>query len=129
MLLIGFARITPVSIVGRDAACSETAFPLTAMGTAVPIPRLGALPQTPPGTSPWTLLRFALFSAILRDYALAKTPRSPFTIERAGTTPRTQESGYTCVSRPMTVPGLSTLLQPISAKSPSIAPNFLRPVS
>ena len=50
-------------------------------------------------------------------------------MERAGTTPRTQESGYTCESRPMTVPGLSTLLQPIYAKSPIIAPNFLRPVS
>ena len=50
-------------------------------------------------------------------------------MECAGTTPRTQESGYTCESRPMTVPGLSTLLQPIYAKSPSIAPNFLRPVS
>ena len=49
--------------------------------------------------------------------------------KRAGTTPRTQESGYTCASRPITVPGLSTLFQPISAKSPSIAPNFLRPVS
>ena len=31
--------------------------------------------------------------------------------------------------RPTTVPGFSTLLQPTSTKSPSMAPNFFRPVS
>ena len=32
----------------------------------------------------------------------------------AGITPRTDDVGYTMVLRPMTVPGLSTLLQPTS---------------
>ena len=47
----------------------------------------------------------------------------------AGTTPRTLEVGYMFEPRHTTVPGLSTLLQPTSTLSPSIAPNFLRPVS
>ena len=43
-------RIKPVSIVGCFAACSETAFLPEVMGLP-PHTLLGALPQTPPGTS------------------------------------------------------------------------------
>ena len=47
----------------------------------------------------------------------------------AGTHPRTQDSGYTLLRGPITVPGLRTLLQPTSTRSPRMAPNFFRPVS
>ena len=33
------------------------------------------------------------------------------------------------VSRPTTAPGLRTVLQPTSTRSPRMAPNFFRPVS
>ena len=46
-----------------------------------------------------------------------------------GTYPLTLEIGYILVCRPITVPGLSTLLQPTSTKSPRTAPIFLSPVS
>ena len=44
----------------------------------------------------------------------------------AGTAPLTEERGYTEEFLPKTVPGFKTLLQPTSAKSPIIAPTFLR---
>jgi len=47
----------------------------------------------------------------------------------AGITPLTQLVGYTLQPLPRTVPGFRTELQPTSTLSPSIAPNFLRPVS
>ena len=47
----------------------------------------------------------------------------------AGITPRILERGYMLVFLPITVPGLRTLLHPISTKSPIIEPNFFRPVS
>jgi len=50
-------------------------------------------------------------------------------MQSGGTAPRTEDSGYTLVRRPITVPGFRTLLQPMSAKSPSVAPTFFRPVS
>ena len=37
-------------------------------------------------------------------------------------------AGVNHASRPITEPGLITELQPISARSPTIAPNFLKPV-
>ena len=39
------------------------------------------------------------------------------------------DRGYTLEPRPTTVPGFNTLLQPTSTLSPSMAPNFFRPVS
>jgi len=47
----------------------------------------------------------------------------------SGTNPRTELSGYITASFPTIVPGFSTELHPISARSPSIAENFLSPVS
>ena len=46
----------------------------------------------------------------------------------SSTVPRTRESGYTVAFLPIIVPGLSTALQPISAKSPTNAPAFFKPV-
>ena len=47
----------------------------------------------------------------------------------AASTPRKQEVGYTMQFLPSTEPGFSTLLQPTSVPSPTIAPNFFSPVS
>ena len=49
-------------------------------------------------------------------------------MQPSGITPRTQLTGYTLESRPTTVPGFSTLLQPTSTPSPSRAPTYFRPV-
>ena len=56
--------------VGARSALKLDSFLLDSrgeMGTAVPNPLLGALPQTPPGTSPWTLSRFARHEASWRN--------------------------------------------------------------
>ena len=43
--------------------------------------------------------------------------------------PLTHDNGYILVFLHTTVPGFNTLLHPTSTLSPSIAPNFFKPVS
>ncbi len=50
-------------------------------------------------------------------------------IVAAGSTPANDSVGVTSERGPSKVPGLSTALQPTSAASPTMAPNFRRPVS
>ena len=46
-----------------------------AMGALPPYPHQGFHPWTPPGTSPWTLLRFALMARYFEDYVRHVTVR------------------------------------------------------
>ena len=59
---------------------------------------------------------FSLLIAAARDHSSHFFTTTPpvFQMCFSGITPRTLLSGYTLLQRPITVPGFSTLLQPIS---------------